>query len=364
MKRVVLLGFKGDCCGRHYNQTLIEMALREEIELICVDYGEPVNVRGVPSEEEAVSLINQRKISYLDLNKRKDKRKYESLDNIDFAFIVAWDKTHCRIARDFLGKAESIFIDKPLDAFLRNAQRFLGEVGQGIVFGFDHYLAKFYPFLTKINQYLEEIGDLEEIEFRLLEPTAIPTHRVEALDRGMIYDLFSHGLAVVCSVMSKQTNPNLDCLRELEIAEVRAAKYLGVSIRGDTYAFIKINQPLEIRARVGKAVGWEPDKILKIRGQKGEILVDIEHFRFFASDLAGNKIEEGGLFRDYAEKFLKTLINKGSSLEVPGVMSLEAAREILFVLDEAEHRIPLGGLPIYLPGHTVEEIENLIGLTP
>jgi len=360
MKKVVLLGFKGDCCGRHYNKTLIEMVLREEIELICVDYGEPENVRGVPSLKEMISLINQKKAEYLDLQRSEDKKKYQELKDIDFVFVVTWDKTHCQIAQDFLGRTKAILIDKPLDAFLRNVDRFLGDVPQNVVFGFDHYLAKFYPFLTKINEHIERIGAPEAIEFRLLEPIAIPTHRIVALDRGMIYDLFSHGLAVIGGVMSRQTNPDPNLLRKFEIEKVRAAKYLGVPIRGDTYAYVKIKQPFEIQARVGKAVGWEPDKILKVQCSKGEVFADIQNFKFSIFDLAGNKVEEGNLFPDYAEKFLKTLIDKGVSLQTPGVMSFEAAKEILFILDETEHRVPPGELPGYPPGSTIEEIEDLI----
>ena len=78
-KKVVLLGFKGDCSGRFYNKILTQMALEEKIELTCVDFGKPKNVLEIPSQEEMEKLIKKKKIQYLNLENSNDIKKYRNL---------------------------------------------------------------------------------------------------------------------------------------------------------------------------------------------------------------------------------------------------------------------------------------------
>lgn len=370
MKRIILIGFKGDCCGRHYNRALIKMALQKKIELICVDYGEPKNVLGNPPLKEMTRLIKEKKVQYLDLQNSEDLKEYKNLSSIDMVFVVTPDITHCKVVQDFLGKARRIFIDKPLDAILRNVR--LLEVFpkiEKIVFGQDHYLAKFYPFQVQIDQWLDRgiIGEVKEIEFRLLEPPVISSRRIRALDAGMIYDLFSHGIAVVAAVPSKWAYPDPEIFKKLRILKVQVAKYFGCRIKGCTYAKVEFEIPVRGRnifcaAKVGKGIGKKPSKILKITGSRGEILVDIDKYSFVISDIKGKIIKSGKLFQNYAEAFLSAAIDPKKPLcRIPGAMPFAAAKEILFILDEAEwKREPKGRFPRYAVGSSISEIETII----
>jgi len=370
MKKLVLLGFKGDCAGRHYNETLIKLALQKKIELICVDRGQPKNILKNPSLEEMQKLIKERRIQYLDLQSPKDFKKYTNLSNIDVVFIVTPDTTHCEISQGFLGKAQRIFIDKPLDAILRNVRKLETFSGvEKVVFGHDHYLAKFYPFQIQIDKWLNQgiIGKVQKIEFRLLEPSIIPHHRIAALDSGMIYDLFSHGVSVVAAVPSKGAYPDLEILKKLQVLKVQVAKYLKCRIKGCSCAKVEFEIPVKgksvfCQARVGKGVGKNFDKILKIIGTDGEILVDIDKYDFIISDRRGKKVKEGKLSQDYAQAFLSAAIDLQKPLyQIPGIIPFEAAKEILFILDEAEwKREPKGKFPRYSVGSSIATIEATI----
>lgn len=370
MKKLILIGFKGDCCGRHYNETLIKLARQRKIELICVDYGKPKNVLGTPSLKEMMGLIKEKKIQYLDLEKPKDLKKYQELSGVDVVFVVTPDIIHCKVAQEFLGRAQRIFIDKPLDAILRNVRKLESfPKMENSVFGQDHYLAKFYPFQVKIDKWLDRgiIGKVKKIEFRLLEPPVIPPYRISALDAGMIYDLFSHGIAVVAAVPSRGAYPDPRILRELQILEVKIAKYFKSKIKGCTYAKVKFTIPIKesripCEARVGKGVGKEPEKILKIMGSEGEISVDIEKFSFIISDPKGKRIKQGELFQNYSEAFLLAAADFEKPLsQIPGAMPFAAAKEILFILDEAEWRKePKGKFPRYPVGSPFKKIEAVI----
>lgn len=370
MKKVVLLGFKGDGSGRHYNRVLLEMASQGKIDLICVDYGKPENVLGKPSFEEMQKLIESGKVYYLDLANPGDFEKYKNLSGIDVVFIVTPDITHCQVAKDFLGKTKRIFIEKPLDAILRNV-RILEDFPKvnKVVFGYDHYLAKTYPFQVKTDEWLREriIGDLKEIEFRLLEPDIISPHRIKALDRGMIYDFFPHGLSVAAATPSPFAYPAPAILKEVRLLKVLVAKYFGCKTNGTSFVKIDFGIPYRqrdifCRAWIGKGVGKKFEKTLKIIGSNGEIFVDIRDFKFSVSDSAGKIIKEDKLLYDYEKAFLSAAIDSKKSLsQIPGALSFEAAKEILYILDEAKWRSePRGKSPIYKVDSSIFEIENII----
>ena len=369
MKKVVLLGFKGDGCGRHYNRVLLDLAQKRKIELICLDYGLPENVLGQPSLQEMERLIKERKVCYLDLENHSNIESYKNLSEIDVVFIVTPDITHCQVAKDFLGKAKRIFIEKPLDAILRNV-RILEDFPkvEKVVFGYDHYLAKFYPFEVKTDEWLKEeiIGQLKKIEFRLLEPGEIPGHRIKALDRGMIYDFFPHGLAVMVATPSQFAYPDLAILKRVRLLRVLVAKYFGCKISGVSFVKIDFEIPYKgnifCRAVIGKGVGKHFEKSLRIVGSKGEIFVDIQNFHYTILDEKGRKVKEDKLLYDYDKEFLLAALDfKKKLFQIPGGLAFGAAKETLYILDEARWRSePRGKPPIYKVGVSVSEIEKII----
>lgn len=367
MKKVVLLGFKGDACGRNYNRVLLELAKKRKIDLICVDFGLPENILGQPSLQEMERLIKERKVCYLDLETPSDVETYKNFSEIDVVFIVTTDITHCRVAKDFLGKAKRIFIEKPLDAILRNV-RILEDFPkvEKVVFGYDHYLAKLYPFEIKTDEWLKEgiIGELKKIEFRLLEPGEIPTHRISALDRGMIYDFFPHGLAVMVATPSLFAYPDLAILKQVRLHKVLVAKYSGCKINEVSFVKIDFEIPDNIfcRAIIGKGVGKEIEKTLRIVGSKREIFVDIPNFHYSILDEKGKKVKEDKLLYDYSKEFLLAALDfKKKLFQIPGVLPFGAAKEILYILDEARWKSePKGKPPVYKVDSSVSEIEKII----
>lgn len=370
MRRIVLLGFKGDGCGKHYNRVLLELAEKGKIDLICADYGIPENVLGKPSLAEMEKLLKARKVRYLDLQKPSDQESYKNLSNIDVVFIVTPDITHCHVAEGFLGKTKRIFIEKPLDAILRNVRILedFPKVGK-IVFGYDHYLAKSYPFQLKTDEWLQKglIGELREIEFRLLEPKIISPHRAKALDRGMIYDFFPHGLSVAVATPSRFAYPDPLILKNVRLVKVQVAKYFGSKMSGTSFVKVDFEIPHQGRnifcqSWIGKGVGQEHEKTLRIIGTKGEIFVDIKNCRYVVLDEKGKKTKEDKLLYDYEKAFLTSAVDfKKTLAQIPGALPFESAKETLYILDEARWRSePAGKSPIYKVGSSVSEIEKII----
>jgi hypothetical protein len=56
--------------------------------------------------------------------------------------------------------------------------------------------------------YLREIGEIKKIEFHILEPFGIPSNRIKTLDKGMIFDLFCHVLALVGAIADRNLTPS------------------------------------------------------------------------------------------------------------------------------------------------------------
>ena len=230
-------------------------------------------------------------------------------------------------------------------------------------------MGKFYAFQLKTDEWIKRniIGEIKKIEFQLLEPEIIPPYRIAALDNGMIFDLFSHGVTVITSVPSKSVYPEAMVLKKLRILKVKVAKYLGCKTKGASYVKVDFEIPIEkniifCEVRVGKGVGKGPQKFLKITGSKGEIFADIQNFYFIISDQRGKTIKKGSLSRYFAESFLSAAIDfKKPLFKIPGAMPFEAGKEILFILDEAEwKKEPAGKYPRYAVGSSFSKIEKIM----
>ena len=378
-KPVVLVeGFKGDCCGQGpgsyigtaYNYVLTRMALAGKIDLICTDLGEPKNIRGLPPLKQTLAWIRDGKIRYFDKNNLDDYKRYENLKDIDFAFIVTWNRTHSEIAKGLLGKAKKIFVEKPLDVSLRSGYS-LGEkqrdYPENMVFGFDHYLAKVYPLLLEIKKSPELIGEVREVTFHVLEPIGIPTHRIEALNEGMVYDILCHGIALAGGVLSANTSPNLKLLKDFKLNKAVGAKFADSPIRGDTFSeaefeVSKSGKSIRVNTCGGKLVGWSIDWSLEVEGSKGRIFGEIDRSKYRVFDLNGKLVKEGRLLENCYQDFLESIITEGNNpLTAPGVFPFEVAQEILSIVDEVELNLkPTGDLPIYRPSSTLEEIREII----
>lgn len=232
-----------------------------------------------------------------------------------------------------------------------------GKRGKEAVFAFDHYLARVYPFLHDKDYYLKEIGGVEKIEFHILEPSEISLEREKALDKGMIFDLLCHVLALVCAVVNRDLTCLATKLRTVKLENVKAARYVGCPTSGETFAWIKfmVNSDIEVVSAVGKCVGTSDDKFMKLYGSNGAINLDFVNDMFFVFNSQERQRKQGRLDSRHVESFLEEVLQgKEPPLSVPGVLSFDAALKILELLDEAKRQIDK--MPEYRCNESISQI--------
>ena len=353
MKNVVLEGYKSAWSQRSYFPVLQAKAEKGDIALWAVDI--------ITSPESDT-------IHYID--KIKEKDRYIKLANADFVFIVNPPQYHVEAAKFWLPRLTEggkIFIEKPLDISVLKAKKFKQEIyndkKEGSIFGFDHYLARSYLFLKNEERILQTIGGIESIrniEFRILEDSPIPQGRKVTLDKGIIFDLFCHILAVVGATVSRQTYCSAMSIRAVEDIHVKAAKYQNAPIRGETFSRIDFNvNGINVEAIIGKCVGDSQDKSMIINGNKCSIELDFMEDEFYIYDSENIILETGKLNPNHVETFIEEVLDGKNPNMVPGVISFDISFEILELLKKTKKKIH-GSLVEYKCGSTLEEILKLL----
>src|SRR5262249_20318796 len=140
---------------------------------------------------------------------------------------------------------------------------------------FDHYLAKIagYVFNKERDQLSERIGRLARVEFGILEAGPVEPWRAEALRAGMIYDLFSHVLAMLSEELNLSAfHPNN--VRQIAVARHKIPEF---EFAGDAFAYFDFSlddhrgRPITVTGAVGKGVGESDDKFFTFIGEHGSI---------------------------------------------------------------------------------------------
>lgn len=337
MKKIILEGCNGEWAQKRYLPLLIEKILKENFELWAIDIDSWIKLSDSKLVELWKTAQSKNKAHYLD--KIKNKKSYERLSDADYVFIVTPDRFHCDIAESWLGRLKQhgrIFIEKPLDASMQRAKKLKKKVSDSdIIYGVDHYLAKIHPFLQNKIGYLEEIGQIEKIKICILESSDISENRTKSLEGGMIFDLFSHVLPLLSGVLNLK---HLSTVIKLD--EVKAAKYSGTPIPGETFSWIKFHSDdVEIEAMVGKSVGTSNDRFMEICGSEGEIHLDFDKAKFFVFNSHNCIKEQRNLNSQHIESFLEEILQGREPLSVPGVLSFDESFETLLVLDNIKKRI-------------------------
>lgn len=358
--RVILEGCNGDWAQKHYLPPLVEKAAQGAIALWAVDMGDNLKLGALQKDWQAAR--SEKRAHYL--NKEKDRQRYNELSGADYVFIVVPDRLHSKITLHWLERLSpqgKIFIEKPLEASVKTALKLIGEIEargkRDAVFAFDHYLARAYPILEENASYLEKIGEVSRIEFRLLEASPISPQRIATLDKGMVFDLFCHGLALVGAVLDRTTTCSAATLQAINIKKVTAAQYADSPISSETFAWIMSQAPddTEIVAALGKCVGKSDDKSLVLEGANGKAKLDFDRDTFTIFNSQGRQIKNGELFSRHVESFLDDILSgKKHPLSAPGVLGVDAALEILNILDEAKKRITK--TPEYQCSESTDEI--------
>ena len=366
VKKVILEGCNGEWAQKYYLPFLVEEAGKGAIELWAVDMESQIKL----SDPSVTALwqVAQSKGKACYLDKTKNKESYETVSNVNYVFIVTPDQSHCQIAEFWLERLApqgKIFIEKPLDASVGTALKLeenIEEKGEEAVFAFDHYLARAYPFLRHKDYYLKEIGGVKNIEFNILEPSRIPRKRANTLDKGMIFDLFCHVLALVCAVVSRDLSCSAGKLPAVKLKGVKAARYAGCPISGETFVWINfmVNRDIEVVSDVGYYVGNKQDKFMKLHGTKGRIEFDFVRDEFAIFDARDKLLKKEKLLADHVGTYLEKLLpEKKQPLSLPGVLSFDAAFEILKILDKAKQQI--GKMPVYQYNDSIDKILEILG---
>lgn len=355
LKKVALEGCNGDWAQKHYLLSLAQKAKEGELELLAIDI---VPELGDFAPELWHAAQAQNRAHYL--NKSQYKEEYHQLTDVDCVFIVAPDQFHCQIAEFWLSRLTpkgKIFIEKPLDASVQSALRLKEKIGKDkVIYAFDHYLARAEPFLRDKTKYLKRVGSIRKFEFHILEPFGIPPNRVKTLDKGVIFDLFSHVLALVARVINSSTTA-FD--QRISLKQVKAAKYIDCPISGESFAWITFSiDDVPITAIVGKCVATSEDKFMTLHGTTGRIELDFVKNEFFIIDSRG--IQQERLEENQVESFLEFVLGKHTSpLSAPGALSFDIALEILRVLEKSKKQI--SRMPSYHCGALVEDNLKSLG---
>jgi len=235
-----------------------------------------------------------------------------------------------------------------------------GHVPTTWVCPFDHYLAKIAeyvfnrekPFLShSMGGLIERIGGLIRIEFAILEAGPVEEWRRESLQAGMIYDLFSHVLAMLYVEVDLSTFSYFRVNR-IAVARHENATAEGERQRfgGDTFAYFDFvlstysGRSVSIRGSVGKGVGERDEKYLTFIGETGWIKCDLtphgsKHVLIKEGDKDAMEKPIFGIKGGHIE-FVETLL-AGKYIEEPiGGLTGKAAIEILKIMNKIRNKIP------------------------
>jgi predicted dehydrogenase len=300
VKRVVLEGCLGDWSRKSYTKPLAERARKGKISLYAVD------TRDITDEIELYDPV-------IFVNK-KDTTIYNSIDDIDFVFIVTPHEFHCKIAKHWLeeGKLNEngrIFIEKPLDSSVENIEE-LGKCkdAEKKIIAIDHYIPKIIPLIKELEKRHETLGYITKIRFDILETDPILESRKKTLDEGLILDIFPHIMGVLTKVMNVYGEFGLDT-NNFKILGVKRGKYQGAPINGETFAKITARiEGIPLESCIGKAVDSRDCKLMNILFEKGSLTADFSSRDFFIK--TENEYVKGTLQKKHIGMLLDYIIDE------------------------------------------------------
>jgi len=191
--------------------------------------------------------------------------------------VVVPDPFHMEVAKSWLDtdRTDLIIVDKCFAETADQINYFLEIRGNNVppkvnsrVRGFDHYYMRALPLRTHLGAIVREIGgEIEEIEFRMLEPETVAPHRDLP---GVIEDFASHLYALLAMIGD---------LDNVKVNKAWAGAYPGGYLKDGCENFAKItftfDTPFSLssrtrgRAYVGQAVGHERETFLDLIGKGG-----------------------------------------------------------------------------------------------
>lgn len=233
---------------------------------------------------------------YLDKADPNDFARYINL-RPDVVFVVTPDFTHCALAREWLGKAAIVFLEKPFDSQTKNVEEMFRTIGQlqppgggTQVLGLDHY--QFYA--LPINDLSEAIdqhlrGSIANVVFYLTETRPIEKGRIRTLQYGLTLDLLPHLIALLTYFGDVSTIDDIVVVQAGQYYPLVAESRDGAEqepipqFQSETYSHVKFTFKdrsgrdfrVPCRAIVGKGLSKQV-KYLEVMGHNGNaIRVDL-----------------------------------------------------------------------------------------
>ena len=361
-KKVVLEGCNGEWAQQRYLPSLVSGSDKRNIQLWAFDLDPEIKLPTPVIAAQWQSSHDKGKCCYQ--NKSDGTIEVDRPYQVDYVFVVTPDHSHSKVVMSWLKRLAQqgqIFIEKPLDAKLSAAEKLRGLES---IFAFDHYLARAYPFLLKSSHYLNQIGRIQNIDFHLLEAFDNLIKRSKTLNNGAIWDLFCHALVVICAAINHKTTCSaidLDSIKRSGEMRVRAAQVANSPISGDTLSRVTftLNHDIDVLTHVGYHRSNASSKYMSFYGTKGTIKLDFSTDEFTISDTHDKLLKKGTLFTDHVEIYLERLLYKEKHpLLIPGVLNLDAALEIMDILDKVKQKI--GDMPVYKHNDSIDKIFEII----
>lgn len=238
------------------------------------------------------AMLQQRPydVAYLNLCDRNDLEWYQRI-SADIVFVLVPDDIHVQCAEGWIRRATMVIVEKPYDRDvistmdledqLRKITRSTGDYPTTRVVCIDHYLAKIAEWVLhrdSNNALDRQVGTIKRIEFSLCEAGEVESWRKDALQAGMVYDLFCHILAQVSH--SIDLTSFLKRIREPG-SSILVSRHEGCPIDTESYAFFNLphlydhqQREVGLRGCIGKGVGSQDTKFLRIVGERGELFAN------------------------------------------------------------------------------------------
>lgn len=339
----------------------------------------PERRRYQKSIEKNVASFRSSGLRCLDIAAPKDAYELASLTP-SVAFVVTPPELHCRIAAQWLTRADTIVVEKPFDTDLtaveRMVHRLRGHTPRADVLAFDHYLVRAEPLRALwqtgwLTDFLE--GEICQWSFEMLESSNDEEiiSRMPTLQSGIVMDLGAHGMAL----LSLFGNPATIDVKTVKAGVYQANPQLGVATCArnlmpdgmETFAEATFNftsvfgEQAQGRIRVGKFVKRSRKSLVIVGGRTGDRVVTADFVDNRLTCSRGHAHTAVGALRGDAVATMIRAIVDNEARTSAGLMRVDEAVGVLVALTKIHEPIAArvkNGLPLtqYVAGASAEEI--------
>lgn len=318
-----------------------------------------------PPNKEKIKAV---KYANLDPNDPNNDREWYGHLEADVVFVLVPDDVHIKEARQWNRRATIVLIEKPYNLDLAQAQDFEEELkklaseksdGAYTIFcGLDHFYAKIFEYIWNRHEdeIKEKVGQITGVEFGICEAGKIELWRVATLVAGIIYDLLPHVLAMISPLVKLNTIP-LDS----ENLEIKVARHADCppGFPLESYAWLKTkaldqkDRDLMISGHLGKGVGLQDEKYLRLIGEHGSVYFELNPAKEGLIQVEKNGTPDRLYRVKKGHPEIIDSICKGEFLDQPiGAITGDEAVQILKVLTSIRSRVEMvkHNIPTHLSG--------------